>query len=237
MGRLAVVAGTSLLGVDPPSTAVRREVATPWGNVALFDVGDHLLLQRHGLDRYVAAHAIEHRANLAALAALDVDRVLAIGSVGALRTEVEVGSFVAPDDFIALQLGVSTSEGAAGHRIPGFDTAWRRRAVDAWARSSEAAVRDGGTYWQAIGPRFETVAEIELIRPHAHVIGMTLAAECIVAAEVGLAYAAVCAVDNLANGVGGADLSVEDFEAGHRASSGRVLDALGEAVPALAADR
>jgi 5'-methylthioinosine phosphorylase len=237
MGRLAVVAGTSLLGVDPPSTAVRRDVATPWGHVALFDAGDHVLLQRHGLDRYVAPHAIEHRANLAALAALEVDRVLAIGSVGALRTEIEVGAFVAPDDFIALGLGVSTSDGAAGHRIPGFDAAWRRRAVDVWEGSSEAAVRDGGTYWQAIGPRFETVAEIELIRAHADVIGMTLAAECILAAELGLAYAAVCAVDNLANGVGGADLSAEAFEAGHHASRGRVLDALGTAVPALAAER
>lgn len=237
MGRLAVVVGTSLLGVDPPSAAVRRDVATPWGHVALFDVGGHVLLQRHGLDRYVAPHAIEHRANAAALAALEVDRVLAIGSVGALRIEIEVGSFVVPDDFIALQLGLSTSGAVAGHRVPGFDTAWRSRVIDVWRDSTRADVRDGGTYWQTIGPRFETVAEIELIRAHADMIGMTLAAECVVAAELGLAYAAVCAVDNLANGVGGAELTLDDFEAGHRASSGRVLDALDDAVPALAAGR
>ena len=37
---------------------------------------------------------------------------------------------------------------------------------------------------------------------HADVVGMTIASECIVAAELGLAYAAICVVDNLANGIG-----------------------------------
>ena len=39
--------------------------------------------------------------------------------------------------------------------------------------------------------------------PHADVIGMTVASECVVAGELGLRYAALCVVDNLANGVGG----------------------------------
>jgi purine nucleoside phosphorylase len=52
-----------------------------------------VLLQRHGLDRYGAPHAIDHRGNLGALAALAVDRVLAISSVGSLLTldELEQG--------------------------------------------------------------------------------------------------------------------------------------------------
>ena len=37
---------------------------------------------------------------------------------------------------------------------------------------------------------------------HADVVGMTMASECIVAGELGLAYAAICVVDNLANGIG-----------------------------------
>ena len=38
---------------------------------------------------------------------------------------------------------------------------------------------------------------------HAHLVGMTLASECIVANELGIAYAAVCVVDNMANGIEG----------------------------------
>lgn len=234
MGRLAVAVGSSLLGVDPPAGAERRDVATPWGQVALYDVGDHLLLQRHGLDRYVAPHAIEHRANFAALLTLGTDRVLALASVGALKATIEVGSFVAPDDFVALQLGISTSDGAAGHRVPGFDADWRRLVAAAWRDADAPALGDGGTYWQAIGPRFETPSEIELIAEHADVIGMTLAAECVVAGELGLSYAAVCAVDKLANGVGPQALTLGDYEAGRESSRRRVRKALEPVVPALA---
>src|SRR5688500_8237436 len=102
MGRLGIAAGSSLLDAEPPRGATRREIATPYGQVALYEAGDHVLLQRHGLDRYVAPHAIDHRANMAALAALGVDRVLAVASVGAVRAEIEVGSFVVVDDYIAL---------------------------------------------------------------------------------------------------------------------------------------
>ena len=73
--------------------------------------------------------------------------------------------------------------------------------IEAWAAGGEAP-RDGGVYWQAIGPRFETPAEIRLIAAHADVVGMTIASECIVAGELGLDYAALCMVDNLANGLG-----------------------------------
>ncbi len=71
----------------------------------------------------------------------------------------------------------------------------------AW-RASGGELRDGGVYWQTIGPRFETPAEIRLIAAHADLVGMTIASECIVAGELGLAYAAICVVDNLANGIG-----------------------------------
>ena len=50
---------------------------------------------------------------------------------------------------------------------------------------------------------------------------MTIASECIVAGELGLAYAAVCVVDNLANGVGDQPLTVEEFEAGQAREPGR----------------
>jgi 5'-methylthioadenosine phosphorylase len=233
MPLLAVAAGTTLLDVDLARDARRRDVATPWGEASVLDAGDHLRLQRHGLDRYVAPHGIRHRANFAALAELGADRVLGIGSVGSLRREIEVGSLIAPGDFIALHLGVSLSAGAAGHRVAGFDAAWRAVVLESWAAAGEA-LGDGGTYWEAIGPRLETPAEIRMIAGHADVIGMTLASECVVAGELGLAYAAVCAVDNLANGVGEAPLTLEEFERGRRATRDRVVRALRGVVPALA---
>ena len=203
----------------------------------MLELDRRLMLQRHGLDRYVAPHSIDHRANLAALQALGADRVLAFASVGSLNAETEVGAFIAPDELVALQLGITTSDGAAGHRVVGFDEQWRATVVRAFERAVAGGVRDGGTYWQAIGPRFETVAEIALIRRHADVIGMTIASECIVAGELGLPYAAVCVVDNLANGVGAEPLTVSEFEAASGASRARVRAALDAVAAELADER
>ena len=76
--------------------------------------------------------------------------------------------------------------------------------IAAWSEGGQAP-RDGGVYWQARGPRFETPAEIRLMAAHADVVGMTIASECVVAGELGLDYAALCVVDNLANGLGEGD--------------------------------
>ena len=68
--------------------------------------------------------------------------------------------------------------------MPGFDEPWRRRVLAALAGER---VRDGGVYWQANGPRLETPAEVRIIAQHADVVGMTVAGECVVAGELGLA--------------------------------------------------
>jgi purine nucleoside phosphorylase len=223
MSRLGLIGGHSILGSDPAAGFERRVVATPHGDVALHERGDLILLQRHGLDRYTTAAKLDHARNLAALAELGCDRILAIGSVGGLRAELAVGTFVCPDDFIALHLGLSLSDGHGGERVPGFEPEWRESVIAAWGRAAEPELRDGGTYWQAIGPRFETPAEIRMIAPHADVIGMTIASECVIAGELGIPYAAVCVVDNLANGVAEEPLSVAEFEAGKARNRERLL--------------
>ena len=148
---------------------------------------------------YVLPHEIDHAVNLRPLAEQGCDRVLAIGSVGSLSPELPVGSLLCPDDFIALGPGPSIFADARAHSAPGFDPRWRAEVIEAWAAGGQAP-RDGGVYWQTRGPRFETPAEIRLIAAHADVVGMTIASECVVAGELGLDYAALCIVDNLANG-------------------------------------
>ena len=51
---------------------------------------------------------------------------------------------------------------------------------------------------------------------------MTVASECILTSEVGLPYAAVCVVDNLANGLGDTPLTLDEFQAGRRREPGPV---------------
>jgi 5'-methylthioadenosine phosphorylase len=233
VGRLAVIGGHGILGTAFGAGASRVDVDTPYGPAALLDAGTHVVIQRHGLDEFVAATFINHRAHVRALADAGCDRVLGLASVGSLRRDLPVGTFVAPDDFIALHLGISFSEGAGGHQSPGFDPAWRRTVADRWAEHTDVPLHDGGVYWHSIGPRFETRAEIRLIAGHADLVGMTIASECVLARELGLAYASICVVDNLANGVGDAPLSMEEFRAGAAANRARLVGALDAVLPAL----
>ncbi len=223
MGRLAVIVGSNALG--------------PGGGEIVAASAEHgaAIVQRHGDAKdYVLPHQIDHVANLRALAEQGCDRVLAIASVGSLKAELPVGSLVCPDDFIALHLGLSAFADQRAHSAPAFDALWRREVIAAWGAGGEAP-HDGGVYWQTIGPRFETPAEIRMLAPHADVVGMTVASECVVAGELGLDYAALCMVDNLANGVGGGTISLAEMEADRLANAGVLRDGLEAVLPQLGA--
>jgi purine nucleoside phosphorylase len=58
-------------------------------------------------------------------------------------------------------------------------------------------------------------------------------AECILAGEAGLPYAAICTVDNLANGLARAPLTELEFRRGVEANRRRLRDDLAGLVPEL----
>ena len=245
MGRLGVVGGHSLLGSSFAADASVLEIsANDADPIRVLDAGDYVFLQRHGHDQYHPPHLIDHVANVRALHSIGCDRILAVGSVGGLQSDHVVGGVVAPHDFIALDHVVSGFDDAHGHRVPDFDPAWRHTMIDAWNDASTqggsagagatAAVLENCVYWQTAGPRFETPAEIRLLSQFADVVGMTIASECIVAGELGLAYAAICVIDNLANGVREEVLTPEQFEAGKAANRAATVATLGQAARSLA---
>jgi 5'-methylthioadenosine phosphorylase len=223
-GRLAVVTGT-----NPRATALLDRSSSTSVDIdgtsvtVLEGEADGLVvLDRHGIDHARPAHLVDHIANMKALAALGCDRVVAIASTGSLRLDWPVGTVVAPDDFFAPWASPSLFADLRGHRVPGFDRSWRHTLVQAWRAAENSPLVDGGIYAQMRGPRFETRAEIRFLAAMADVVGMTLASECIIAGEVGLRYAAVCVVDNLANGVGERPLTIDEFEAGVAANGERL---------------
>ena len=231
MGRLAVVGGNSVLGLALSAElglrARPRRVPVPGGPVVLDDADDLVFLQRHGADGYTLPHQMDHHAHAHALARVGCDRVLALSSVGGLRPEHDVGTVLVPDDFFALaQQPDSGFVDARGHSVPGFDPAWRAQVLGSWSAHASRPPVDGGVYVQTTGPRFETPAEVRFLASIGDVVGMTVGSECVAMRERGLAYAAVCIVDNLGNGLGPARLTVEEFEAGKAANQAALLATL-----------
>jgi 5'-methylthioadenosine phosphorylase len=105
-----------------------------------------------------------------------------------------------------------------------------------WAEHAATPIVDGGVYAQTSGPRFETPAEVRALTRVGDLVGMTIAAECILSRELGLAYAAVCVVDNLANGLATAPLTVAEFQAAVESNRVRLLADLDAVLPVLGGD-
>jgi 5'-methylthioadenosine phosphorylase len=198
---LGIIGGTSLLFSKlPPLENV--QVATPFGNASLL-CGDKLvMLMRH--QGGVPPHRINYRANLAAMAIAGADRIVAFGSSGSLKPEIAPGSLLIPTDYVSLSDIPSIHDHAIEHVRPELS--------EGLAQELSLVVpsaRLGGVYVQTRGPRIETVAEVKELATIADVVGMTVASEATLACELGMEFAALCTVDNYANGLGGEVLTYE----------------------------
>ena len=155
------------------------------------------------------------RVPIRTLKALGADALLVTNAAGSLRSEVGPGRLMAISDHINL-LGVNPLTGpnddAVGPRFPSL-----RDAYDAELRYKLRTAAGGlqidlaeGVYLATAGPTFETPAEIRMFRTlGADAVGMSTVPEVILARHAGLRVAAVSAITNLAEGMGGEELSHE----------------------------
>jgi 5'-methylthioadenosine phosphorylase len=197
---LGIIGGTSLLFSDLPDLE-KRIVHTPYGNSEVL-CGDIAILLRH--QHTTPPHQINYRSHLAALAILGVTRIVAIGSAGSLKREIPPGSLVIPTDYISTTVIPSIHERAIRHVHPGMciELAQKLHRIVPDARY-------GGVYVQTKGPRIETIAEVKALSHVADIVGMTLASEATLAIELGMDFAAICPVDNYANGLGDETLTYQ----------------------------
>ena len=233
--RLCLIHGSSLPEGADPVEGGRIEVeaggALP---VEATDGGDIVGIPRHRFDRSVPAPLVDHHANIRAACELGCNRVLALASAGSLHRDLRVGTLVCPSDFYAPEVAPSFYRDPRGHSVPGFDPDWRQIVIRAWSSLTETELEDGGVYAQTLGPRFETPAEVRALAGHADLVGMTIAAECVLAGEAALAYAAVCTIDNLGNGIEDRRLTVDEYRRGRDRTSRTLAADLKHVLPALA---
>jgi 5'-methylthioadenosine phosphorylase len=233
--RLCLIHGNSLAEGADPVEGERVEIdaggALP---VEATDGGDIVGIPRHGFDRSIPAHLVDHRANIRAACELGCDRVLALGSAGSLDRDLKVGTLICPEDFYAPEIAPSFYRDPRGHSVPDFDSEWRRIVLSAWKSLTKTELEDGGVYAQTIGPRFETPAEVRALGNYADMVGMTIAAEAVLAGEAALAYAAVCTIDNLGNGLLDKPLRVDEYRRNRDQNARRLGADLEYVLPALA---
>jgi 5'-methylthioadenosine phosphorylase len=217
---LGIIGGTSLL-FSPLPDLEKKQVDTPFGNAELL-IGDVVLLMRH--QKGLPPHRINFRANMAALAVANVDRVIAFGSSGSLKHDITPGSLVIPTDYLSTTEIPSIHDHAVAHVMPELSP-----VLSQDLHRFIPAARLGGTYVQTRGPRFETVAEIAALSRCADLVGMTLASEATLAHELAMPFAAICTVDNYANGLADGVLhwdEVLEISRQFRERTGKILNTI-----------
>ncbi|HUI99318.1 MAG TPA: S-methyl-5'-thioinosine phosphorylase [Usitatibacter sp.] len=212
---IAIIGGSGLTRLANLEITHRQIVRTPYGEpsgpLTFGRIGpsEVVFLARHGYAHTLAPHEVNYRANLWALQAKAVTRVIAVCTVGGIAAHLTAGTIAVPDQIIDYTWGrASTYFEGAEQPVTHVDfthpyTQELRTAALEAAGAVGIPVFDGGTYAAVQGPRLETKAEIDrLERDGATMVGMTGMPEAALARELGLGYAALAVVVNAAAGRG-----------------------------------
>ncbi|MEM2904887.1 MAG: S-methyl-5'-thioadenosine phosphorylase [Candidatus Bathyarchaeia archaeon] len=206
---IGVIGGTGF------ETALRldeaRKVETPFGDAPTVHMGriaerPAVFLPRHGAGHSLPPHRVNYRANIWALHRVGVRRLIATNAVGALNPAVKPGNLVVPDDLLDFTKSRANTfyEGKPVLHVDFTEPYCRdiRAALIRAAEESGGNIWPRGTYVCTEGPRYETPAEIRVYRSlGGDVVGMTGCPEAALARELGICYASICIVSNMAAGL------------------------------------
>jgi len=209
--RVAFISGTSIVNSTLFSSWDVRTLETPYGAVTYKALGDHALINRHGYGFPLPPHSINYRANIRALADLGFKDIVSLNSVGSLKPDIPPGSIVSCSDYVCLQQGPATF---FDKELKGAAPAIANNLIPMLVGklAPEFVIPTGKVYVQMRGPRFETKAEIRVVRAWGDVIGMTAAHEADLCSEAGLNYNSLAVIDNYANGLEGTEIDFARFK-------------------------
>jgi 5'-methylthioadenosine phosphorylase len=180
--------------------------ATPYGEpsapITVGTIGEHevAFLPRHGASHEFSAHTVPYRANMWALRALGVRRVLAPCAVGSLNPDYGPGAVVVPDQLVDRTTGRADTYFDSGAIHVDFADPYcptLRASV-----TGQPGVVDGGTMVVIQGPRFSTRAESQWYASAGFsLVNMTGYPEAVLARELEICYAAIALVTDLDAGI------------------------------------
>ncbi len=221
--KIAIIGGS---GVDTPKIFKKKreiKIKTPFGYPsAPIEIGDFsgrkiAFLVRHGKKKEIPPHRVNHKANMLALKKLGVKYIFAFSSVGSLKQKIKPGDFLVVSDYIDFDPPTFFDKNPQ-FIAPGISEKLRRVSIEK-LKKIDLKLWLKGVYFNTKGPRLETKAEINLIKNYADVVGMTIAKEAALAQELNIEYAALCSIDNYANGIIKKTLDMKEIKEGQKKNS------------------
>lgn len=197
---LGVIGGSGLYDIEGLAAVREARMRTPFGRpsdairIGALDGVRIAFLSRHGRGHKLNPTEINYRANIYAMKALGVRRIVSVSAVGSMKESIKPGDVVLPDQFIDLTKRRASTffEGGVVAHVGFGDPVCPAVAQSlAWAgQQAGASLHEGGTYLCMEGPQFSTKAESRLYRQWGvDVIGMTNMPEAKLAREAEICYA------------------------------------------------
>lgn len=200
-----VIGGSGLYRMSDLVDVESHTVDTPFGAPSSPIVVGSLagrrvaFLARHGEGHGLSPSEINYRANIYALKAMGVERIVSVSACGSLREDFEPGHIVVPDqlfDFTKGRERTFFTSGLVAH-VPVADPFCgdlSGMVLDA-VRETGKPVHSGGTFITIEGPRFSTRGESHTFRSWGmSIIGMTTSPEAFLAREAEMCYAVMAHV-------------------------------------------
>lgn len=205
-----IIGGTYIESIPEPY--VEEAVSTPYGDIVVMhktlETGDDVYyMSRHGVLYEHEPTRINYRANVYGMYKLGVTHLIGLSSVGACDYSYKLGSFCLLSDFIDFTKNRSISFERI-HRQSlhtGMEDVFDPDLTDALERTikQHGLLYSGRAIYACTeGPRFETAAEIRMLRVlGAQVVGMTIVPEAPLARSIGLHYASIGIISNYCTGM------------------------------------
>ena len=209
MPRIAIIGGSGLEGLLQGSRTLQLD--TPYGPAPPISIGtvgneEVAFLPRHGPMHDLPPHKVNYRANLSALKQLQAQRVIATNAVGAINASYGPGDLVVAEDILDMtKARTSTYFDIAP--VTHIDVSQPycpdlRKILIESCKSTGVKTWDSGILAATEGPRYETPAEIRMLRIlGADIVGMTGAPEVFLAREQEMCYSTLCFISNRAAGM------------------------------------
>jgi 5'-methylthioadenosine phosphorylase len=206
--RIAVIGGSGLEELLGGSRRIR--VDTPFGPAPEISIGqvgkdEVAFLPRHGPKHDLPPHKVNYRANLHALKQVGVERIIATNAVGGINTAYTPGDLAVPEDILDFTKNrIATFFDSAPVTHVDVSKPYcpeLRKSLIESAEEQKARVWGNSILAATEGPRYETPAEIRMIRMlGGDIVGMTGAPEAFLARELEICYSTLCFISNRAAG-------------------------------------
>ena len=202
---LAIIGGSGLYEMPGLNDPKEYDLDTPFGKpsapimVGTLEERRVAFLARHGIGHHISPSEINFRANIYALKALGVERIVSISACGSLREDYVPGDIVIPSQLFDFTRGRKRSffEGGLVAHISTADPFCKdfSQVVFEAVHETGAPVHQGGDFITVEGPRFSTKSESNTYRAWGMaIIGMTTSPEAFLAREAEMCYAVMAHV-------------------------------------------